>query len=198
MNKHDITFRKSYGISLETAVRRILRTFDKATHADLEAGAAWYPLGGELAADLALASGRSKECCAAVLSHTSPQLHWSRNVLAATEVLLTGQQLPGLLTRSFEKATYTILRDEADMPVDEDQFGAKTLRFYWNFLGRHEDVTVDVWALRVVGLADDKDLKKGGRYEAIQHAYRLAAGRRSVEPSTMQATTWVVQRGGRA
>jgi hypothetical protein len=35
-------------------------------------------------------------------------------------------------------------------------------------------------------------------YPAIEHAYRVAAERVGVDPTTMQATTWVVARNGRA
>lgn len=198
MNKHDTTFRKSYGITLETVVQRALRTFDKATPADLEYGASWYPEAGQQAADLAIASHRSKECCAAVISHLSPQLKWVRNVLAAHALLVDKEVIPGVLSRSVEKAQAAILRDEAGDPVDESTFGVKTLRFYRNIMGSHDDVTIDVWALRTVGLDDDKDLSAAGRYGALEHAYRLAARRRSVEPDTFQATAWVVTRGGHA
>lgn len=197
MRNHDNALRKSYGITLETTVRRILRAFDKATPADIEAGASWYPEAGQLAADLAIQSGRSKECCAAVISHLSPQLKWVRNVLAAHTLLVDKEVLPGVLSRSVDKAQHAILRDQTGIAVDEDDFGPKTLHFYRNILGDYETVTIDVWALRVIGLDDDKNLKKGGRYAALEHAYRLASGRRSVEPSTMQATCWIVCRGGR-
>lgn len=201
MRNHDNALRKSYGITLETATRRILRTFDKATSADLEAGASWYPEVGRLAAELAAQSGRSVNCCAAVISHLSPRNRWVRNVLGAHMMLVDKETTAPGLTTGTDKALAAIALDLNDEPVDESTFGPKTLHFYYNIMGDHEAVTVDVWALRVVGIKgkdEDKDLRKGGRYAALEHAYRLAAGRRSVEPSTMQATCWVVERGGHA
>lgn len=196
MKNHDAVIRKNYGVTLATLVRRILKAFDAATPSDLEAGASWYPEAGQLAADLALQSGRSKECCAAVISHLSPRVKWVRNVLGAHVLLVEGDVLPGLMSREVGRAMDAITFDKRRLQVDEEAFGPKTLRFYRNILGSHEDVTIDVWALRVAGVDEDKDLGSAGRYEALQHAYRLAARRRSVEPSTMQATCWVVIRGG--
>lgn len=200
MQNHDNTLRKHYGMTLETTVRRIVRVFDKATPADIEAGASWYPEAGRLAAEFAAQSGRSIECCAAVISHLSPRNQWVRNVLGAHMLLVDKETTAPGLTTGTEKALDAINRDTLGEPVDESAFGPKTLRFYWNIMGDHEAVTVDVWALRVAGVKgkdEEKGLDACGRYEAFEHAFRLAAGRRSVENSTMQATTWVVQKGGR-
>lgn len=197
MKKHDAVLRKTYGISFETLVRRIVKTFDRATPADLEAGASWYPEAGELAADLALQSGRSKQCCAAVISHLSPRVKWVKNVLGAHILLVEKEYMPGLMSRSIEKAQAAIDRDVNHGLVDETTFGNKTARFYCNILGDFSLVTIDVWALRACGL-DDQFIERAGVYNAIEYAYQLAARRRSVEPATMQATCWVVARGGRA
>lgn len=197
MRNPDTTLRNTYGVTLRTVTTRIARTFDQATPAEIEAGAAWYPETGSLAGDLALQSGRSKDCAAAVISHLSPRLQWARNVLAAHTLLVEKEALPGTLSRGIAKAEAAISRDQNMLGVDESTFGPKTLRFYLNIMGSREDVTVDVWALRAAGL-DDTYLGRKGVYEALEYAYQLAAARRSVEPSTMQATTWVVVRGGHA
>jgi hypothetical protein len=62
-------------------------------------------------------------------------------------------------------------------------------------------VTVDVWAVRVaLGTRPDAEqcLTRVGVYDALEHCYRLAAQRAGVDPTTMQATTWIVARNGRA
>jgi hypothetical protein len=78
----------------------------------------------------------------------------------------------------------------------------KTRRFARNLLGDRRSVTVDVWAARTA-LGDtvedpERALRLVGVYAAVEHAYQLAARRRGVDPTTMQATCWVVERGGRA
>lgn len=195
---HDQTARKAYGVSLETLVRRILRTFDAATPAQIESGARWYDEAGDLASSLAHLAG-SREHAAAVISHLSPRTAWSRNVFAATALLTGGTRE----AREYGAMSSNIERAEASLgfvdPVES--FGRdalKTRSFYLNIVGDREAVTVDVWALRVAGIEDDRTVKRVGAYDAMAHAYRLAAGRRGVDPATMQAVTWIVARNGRS
>jgi hypothetical protein len=51
-----------------------------------------------------------------------------------------------------------------------------------------------------LGTRDDAEtiLGRAGVYAAIEHCYRLAARRACVDAVTMQATTWIVARNGRA
>jgi hypothetical protein len=178
--------------SVETLVRRILATFDRATASDLEAGATWYDEAGELARDLAANAG-SVEHAAAVIAHLSPRSTWTRNVLAATALILKREMPPGVMSDPLARATDAL--DSADPLATLN--GPKTARFARNILGDVEAVTVDVWAARVAGISE-RQLASAGVYDLVEHAYRLAARRRGVNPSTMQATTWVVARGGRA
>jgi hypothetical protein len=48
------------------------------------------------------------------------------------------------------------------------------------------------------GQLEDKVLTRAGVYQAVAQAYRTAAQRVGVTPSTMQATTWIVARNGKA
>lgn len=191
---HDTTTRKVFGITLETIVRRILRTFDAATTADIEAGARWYDEAGQLAADLAEQAG-SVDHAAVVIAHLSPRTAWARNVAGAVELIRNGTRYNGIIGSLYERALASL---EFDDPFDS--FGPtapKTRSFAANIAGDREAVTVDVWACRVADL-DETLLGRKGAYDAVAHAYRLAARRRGVDPATMQATTWVVARNGRA
>ena len=71
------------GTTLRATVDRIVRTFDRATASDLEAGARWYADGGAVVDDVAHAAGVSREHAAAVVSHLSPRTTWGRNVAGA-------------------------------------------------------------------------------------------------------------------
>jgi hypothetical protein len=196
---HDTTARKLFGVTLETIVRRIVRTFDAATPSDLEAGARWYDEAGELAHDLASDAG-SVYHAAAVIAHLSPRTTWARNVSTATALIMHDRaeaRRLGAMDALLDRAESVLTYREGD-PFDT--FGPtapKTLNFARNISGDREAVTVDVWAMRVVDL-DESLLGRKGAYDAMAHAYRLAARRRGVDPATMQATTWVVSRGGRA
>lgn len=192
---HDKTARAVFGVSLETIVRRIVRTFERATAADIEAGAHWYDEAGLLASDLALETGHDRDVCAAVISHLSPRQFWSRNVLSARAILSGDDSYPGIMSRELNRALSA--RDDGWDDLAESFGGPKTRRFYLNILGDREAVTVDVWACRVANL-DENALGRKGAYDAVEHAYRLAARRLGVDPATAQATTWIVARNGRA
>lgn len=193
LREHDARLRKAGLPAVETLTRRILAVFDRATKSDVEAGATWYDEAQDLAANLGRTSGHGLEAAAAVISHLSPRTTWTRNVAGAIALLTYGERADGVIGANFDRA-YTSL--ESDDP--ESTFGGpKTLRFYRNIIGDTEAVTVDVWAARVAGV-DEALLGRVGVYDAVEAAYQRAARKRGVTPSTMQATTWVVARNGRA
>lgn len=193
---HDTTVRKVYGITLETVVSRILRTFDAATASDIESGARWYDEAGTLAENLgAVHFDGDTLRAAAVLSAFSPRTTWSRNVAGAAALLSSGPDAAravGCIAANVDRAVNVIAHG-----LDGIGNGPKTKAFALNIAGDREAVTVDVWACRVADL-DETLLSRVGAYDAIAHAYRLAARRRGVDPATMQATTWIVARNGRA
>lgn len=186
-------------ITQQTMTRRILRTFDRATSSDLEAGARWYDEAGQLAADLAGFSVPfdmevTTAQVAVIIAHLSPRTSWSRNVAGATGLLRTGEA-PACIGDNVERATASL--EFADPFTSFGRKALKTRNFAANILGDREAVTVDVWAARVAGVTE-AELKLVGVYDTVAHAYRLAARARGVDPATMQAVTWVVARNGRA
>jgi hypothetical protein len=197
---HDTAARTVFGVSLETITRRILRTFDRASKADVESGARWYEEAGHLADALSGYSDWyegfiSTDQAAVIIAHMSPRTPWYRNVIGATHLVETGERHNQIMGDLYMRAL--------DSLAYEDPFGSfgpaarKTQSFARNISGDREAVTVDVWAARVADL-DDTLLSRKGAYDAVAHAYRLAARRRGVDPATMQATTWIVARNGRA
>lgn len=184
------------GTSVESTVRRILRTFDSANASDVESGAVWYADAGDIATDLASAAG-SREHAAAVIAHLSPRTTWSRNVAGAVGLVSDGNT-HGCIGANVDRARRALQSADPIATLN----GPKTRRFALNILGDRSAVTVDVWAARVAfgtAVSDPESaLSRVGVYDAIEHAYRLAAARRGVDPTTMQATTWIVARNGRA
>lgn len=194
---HDETLRNVFGVTLETVVRRILRAFDSANVSTVEAGARWYDDAGALAATLAQHTDGDIERAASVISALSPRTTWARNVAGATALLTSGPAAArrvGCIGRNVEKARQARVDGFAAFNMAT---APKTASFARNIAGDRESVTVDVWAMRVVDL-DELKLSRKGAYDAVAHAYRLAARRRGVDPATMQATTWIVARNGRS
>lgn len=191
---HDENLRQRADVTLETVVRRILRTFDRATASDVESGARWYADAGDLATSLAVYVDGDRDKAAAVISALSPRTSWARNVATATAMLQSGPSAARKLGA---------MRGNVDVAIRAKRNGTsalngpKTRRFAANILGDREAVTIDVWAARVAGVTE-LQLGRVGVYDDLEHAYRLAAGRRGVDPATMQAVTWVVARNGRA
>lgn len=195
---HDQVLRDVFGVTFPTVVARIVRTFDRATPSDVEAGARWYDEAGQLAGTLtsrAYSSGvLNIEQTASVIAALSPRTSWARNVAGAVALIVSGPQAAratGCMSRNVETARQARTQGFAALN------GPKTARFARNIAGEREPVTVDVWAMRVIGL-DDALLSRRGAYDAVEAAYQSAARRRGVDPATMQATTWVVARNGRA
>lgn len=191
--EHNARLRKAGLPTVETLTRRILAVFERATAADIEAGSTWYDDARSLAADLAVE--HDIEHAAAVISHLSPRTTWTRNVSGAIALMVDGVKFPGIIERNYQNAL-----EAYNAPTDsilETFGGPKTRRFYLNIIGDTEAVTVDVWAARVAGVDEDL-LQRVGVYDAVEAAYQRAARRVGIEPATMQATTWVVARGGRA
>lgn len=218
----DAILRRAAGITLRTAVSRILVTFDRATPADVSAGASWYGAdAANLISDIARLGNVSRAAAAAVVAQLSPRTTWGRNVSAATALCLAyGQGGPDRAQRAYDAAravgamganvdralvALTAYADGAD-PIATVN-GPKTGAFARNLTGDRDAVTVDVWAARVAlspswqrGQDDNSEtvLGRSGVYGALSQAYRVAARRRGVDATTMQATAWIVVRNGRA
>lgn len=186
------TLNSVYGTSTQATVKRILLVFDRATAAEIGAGSTWYSDANRICADMTR-NGHSIETCAAIIAHLSPQLQWNRNILAAWAMVNGEARLPGVMNRSWNMAHSARLSSDPLATLN----GPKVKSFAANILGDHEAVTLDTWAMRVAGL-DYAGLSRSGIYEAVANCYRIAASKRGVEPSTMQAVTWVVMRNGRA
>lgn len=178
----------------DVMVYSILDVWHASTETQREQGSQWYSEANSIASTLAAQAGVHIDHAAAVIAHLSPRVNWARNVAGATSLLLTGLA-PGMMSGPVARATDAMLSED---PLGTLK-GPKTRSFALNILGDQEAVTVDVWALRVATGSDDpKVLSRKGGYESVADAYRRAAAVVGVSPTTMQATTWIVARNGRA
>lgn len=184
------------GHSVRQVSSRIVATWQQATYQHRRQGAAWYPKAGKMIGQLSKLTGLPKPTVAAVVAHLSPRTRWSHNVTAAQTLLLTGQDPHGCLGANIARARLALASKDPLATLN----GPKVRRFAANLLGDTDQVTIDVWAARVA-LGDDPLsailLGRVGMYEAVEHCYRLAARRVAIAPAVVQATTWIVARGGR-
>lgn len=186
------------GTNTRATVDRIMSTWERATPSDVESGATWYGDAHDVVdAIVAARPDLTREHAAAIIAHLSPRTPWGRNVAGAMALVTTGAA-PGCLTANVARATVALTSADPLATLK----GPKIRRFALNILGDREAVTVDVWAARVA-LGDRFEdpeilLTRVGVFDAVEHAYRLAARRAGVDPTTMQATTWVVARNGRS
>jgi hypothetical protein len=184
------TFAK-FDTSTARVVNKIHQWFLVASPEDIMAGKTWYAEARQLAEDLSLQHGSlTVEQAGVMIAQLSPRLRWDKNKAAAIE-LCAGRTPSGVIGRSIDKASQAMR--EADPWVT---FGKapKTRSFAANILGNEHAVTVDVWAARAAGFTE-AELSRAGVYEAIAHAYRLAAKRAGITPAQMQAIVWTVVRG---
>lgn len=188
--------------TMADTVARILATWARATDTDHESGARWYGSDATAVLGAMVAAGApSAEAAAAVVAHLSPRTTWARNVAGAMAMVTGGRAAAsalGCMGANMDRAEKALASDD---PINTLN-GPKTRRFALNLLGDREAVTVDVWAARVAmgdSVSDpEKVLARVGVYDACEAAYREAAHRVGVDPTTMQATTWIVARNGRA
>jgi hypothetical protein len=173
---------------LGTMTRRVLGVYDAATDSQRFDGTHWYP--NALAFVLATSRLYSvpHENVAVALAHMSPRVHWVRNKRMTTELLRDGDTVG--LRGAIERAKHALTEP---FPLNTLK-GPKTSAFARNVLGDTQPVTVDVHAASIALGEYPKNLK-GKRYETIARAYVNAAKLRGIEPSEMQAITWVAFRG---
>ena len=179
----------------EAVVKRIVRTLNKADAVTVREGMEWYDEARQLTVKLSLMSEYTTAQVAAAMAHLSPRLRWNQNVEAITDLVLYGT-LPAYVMQGPAKRACKALVAAEPM----NTFGKrakKTLAFARNINGDVNAVTVDVWIMQVVGISEDQ-LKLTGVYDAVAHAYRLAAKRRGFTPAQLQAITWIVVRGSAA
>lgn len=181
------------GTSIKRMRNAINRTLDESTPELSLAGKIWYESAYNECANIAIHSEYNVDQVAAAVAHLSPRMHWSRNIDLAKTLIMTGDA--PCMRRSLDNAKAALMSDN---PIET--FGPaahKTRAFFRNILKDYQPVTVDVWAARIAMGTDDaeKMLGRKGMYQAVSHAYTLAAKDNNVFPAEAQAIAWCVIRG---
>lgn len=189
-------YKAKTGLSQQDIEANIQRVLDKATTANIAAGATWYDEARGIAQEMThMPYVHSIEHAAWVIAAMSPRIHWSRNVKAALHYAATGERMSGVMTRSFDKAC--AFAEEYNGDFANLSKSGKTPSFAANIAGDEMAVTVDAWAASIAGI-DQKILNRAGVYDAIAECYTNVALRNGLTPAVCQAITWIVARNGRA
>lgn len=171
-------------------VRNIIEAYREATEDQILKGKSWYPDAHSLAASLSPDDVRKG---AGVIAALSANKSWAENQRLALRAFVTGKPY-GHTAVNLVKAER--IMDGAD-PADILPMDAKTGNFYRCILDPSDPVPVcvdrhahDVAVGRTFGNSD-RGLSSKGRYAAVADAYRAAAARLGITPSTLQAIVWV-------
>ena len=185
----------------------ILATYNLATAAERVHGETWYPSALKVAKQLAKTYGVHEAEAAGVIAALSPRNNWERNLKDAESLIaawVAGGAEAALLTKvcTFNGNKAKAVRIlEAGVLTDRDVLailsGPKLREFYSCIRGL-ADVCIDghaysIWTGGRVTLADVPRIGVKLRKE-IKADYATAADQAGVDPSVMQATTWVVWR----
>lgn len=206
MTSNNETLRRTAGISFRRACLNIEGVWKLCTPADVESGAHWYDKAGGVVADIVALTGDTRETVAAVIAHDSPRTTWQRNVAGAYALLATGEKAPGIMAGNHSRAVSAMETGRAGGDPLATIKGPKTRNFAMNILGCRESVTVDAWAARIALKPDwtrgetadvERILSRAGAYDAVANAYRVVAARLGIDPTTLQASTWIRARNGR-
>lgn len=171
-------------------IRNILKVWEQATHDQKRRGAEWYHTAHQLADFL---SEGNVKAGAGVIAALSANKAWDLNQTLAKRAFagdLSGHTRDNL-------AKVAKIMSGVD-PAEVLPMSAKTGNFYRCILDPADTEAVcidrhahDVAIGRPYGDAD-RGLGSKGRYAVISLAYRNAAAKLGILPSTLQATVWVV------
>jgi hypothetical protein len=171
-------------------VRNIIDAYNDATEDQKLRGKSWYPDAHALAISLSPDDVRKG---AGVIAALSANKSWAENQRLALRAFVTGKPY-GHTAANLIKAER--IMDGAD-PADILPMDAKTGNFYRCILNPSDPEPVcvdrhahDVAVGRTFGQTD-RGLSASGRYAAVADAYRVAARRLGIVPSTLQAIVWV-------
>ena len=172
----------------------ILEVYEQATADERAKGLEWYDNAHLITLGLAAKSGVRHWKVCGIVAALSPQCEWYRN-LTLTKRFLLGEREGLHATTQLKKADAIILassiREVSDIVYGKKSY--KTEAFYHNLLGESDWVTVDRHALVIAVRGEWKHLTRL-RYRELTVAYSLLAGELGLEPSQLQATTWLTWR----
>jgi len=185
--------------------RRILKTFDSATQAEIKAGIEWYAVAQGQAQTLAKAYGHPMHIVVGVIAALSPNNRWERNLVDAENMLIgwhNGDDVTNIVCctyKAMRRKAWSILEAMPDVDgVLSILNGQKIIAFAECILGR-DACCIDGHALNIARgkrevLSSDKTNVTKKMFRTLQQAYSNAGKRRGFTAYEMQAITWTTWR----
>lgn len=161
-------------------------------------GLAWYPNARRIVRQWACADNLSVSVVACIVAALSPQIDWSRNLIAA-RALLDGQPPVGPIQSNILKAHRLLLsaRERGrNYRAFDDMFrlfpyGPKVNSFARNLAGDDVFVTVDTHAIQAaLNDVHSTVTLKWTSYRIFAECYALAAKHVNLPPATFQSVIW--------
>jgi hypothetical protein len=183
--------------NVESAVRRLVWTYDGATPDQLADGRTWYADAQAEARRLAVTgpAGFGIVRAAAVIAVLSANQSWQANVASARRAVRAARNGEDVraacrtLGDSSQKAARILAGEN---PADVVS-GPKVTVFWRAICGDPDAATIDRWAARAAGYPDQG--LSGARAQALWRAYEIASDLVGENPRDFQAVCWVVERG---
>lgn len=187
-------------INVEEAAARILELLEYANTEEIEDGKTWYKRANKFAEAAAVCFKTNLHKAAGIIAALSPACSWERNMIDATRILEHGSKAKVSTYKANKRKALAILYDKgspADFLGD-----AKVAAFYENIVNptSADRVTIDRHAIRIAinwFMTAEEAIYYANtpkKYERIEAAYKVAAEAAGLQPSQLQAITWLTYR----
>ena len=175
-------------------INELLDRFLESSEDQITHGFTWYKKANKLCLKLSKKHNLPLFKVVGVLSALSPRNKWERNIIDCESVIIHGLAAKVCTFNPNKEKAVKILAAGDKHEVFSLLNGRKVQSFYNNILtpNKSTTVTVDVWAMRSVGLnrAPNK-----GLYDAVEQAYKELGELLGMKSHEAQAVIWGVVRG---
>ena len=166
----------------------------QATDDHIKHGMTWYNDAHHMCKRIAKHTNTDLYKVVGVLAALSPRNKWHRNISDCVDVIRKGKKAKVCTFNANKNKALKILKANSPSEVYAILNGRKVQSFYNNILKpfKSDTVTVDVWAMRSVGLdrAPNKTL-----YNGVETSYKTLAALKGIKAHELQAILWGVIRG---
>lgn len=179
--------------AMPTIRRNLLALYRSRTPDDESLGAVWYSNSHRLVCDWSEHYGYSIATTACVIAALSPQCEWSRNLIAADELLSGRNHLSisyGPLPANVRKAI-RIRDDRAGQTLPYFPCGPKVASFACNLAGDYSVATIDTHMVQAaLNDVESTTSLKWGPYAVFAQCVSDVARKVQREPAIVQAILW--------
>ena len=175
-------------------VEQLNKLYLEASNDNIHNGMSWYWNAHHICKRIAKYTRTPLYKVVGVMAALSPRNKWGRNITDTVSVVRKGYKARVCTFNNNKLKAVKILKANNSDEVYTLLNGRKVQSFYNNILKPYKDstVTVDVWAMRSVGI-DRAPTKK--LYNQVEEAYQSVASSKGIKAHELQAIIWSVVRG---